>query len=146
MVAERPLKPTAVVTVGIVLRFFKAFRANLRLNVVTMTLLNAAEEIFHFFIVFFTIFICFATIAHVLFGNDIAEFSSIVQSLKTSFNTLMGDFGWYTDFSGNELSSEFLPSGIPQLFLLIWFFSYMVFVLLLLMNMLMATWLAFHQS
>ena len=117
----------------LVLKFFKAFAANLRLNVVTNTLVNSAADIFHFFIVFLTIFLCFAAIAHVLFGQDIEEFSSLSLCVKTSFATLMGDFGWYTDqpLDADFFGAHFLPSGTPRIFLAIWFSLYMVFVLLL---------------
>eukprot|EP00747_Dinoflagellata_sp_TGD_P067704 gnl/TRDRNA2_/TRDRNA2_155398_c3_seq2.p1 gnl/TRDRNA2_/TRDRNA2_155398_c3~~gnl/TRDRNA2_/TRDRNA2_155398_c3_seq2.p1 ORF type:complete len:499 (+),score=57.72 gnl/TRDRNA2_/TRDRNA2_155398_c3_seq2:45-1499(+) len=124
----------AFISAVTVMKFFKAFRANLRLNVVTMTLVDAAEDLFHLFIVVATVFGCFAIIGHVLFGCDIVEFATIGSSLKTSFSSLLGEIDWYIEW---EVAGNFLPSGIPTLFLTMWFFAFMILVLLVMLNMLL---------
>lgn len=125
----------AVNTMSIVAKFFKAFQANPRLQVVTKTLTSASTDIIHFFIVFGTIFLSFALIGHVLFGSDIVQFYTIGSSLNTGVTVLMGDFSWYVDLSD---SRDYLPSGTPRLLLTFWFIIYMFFVLLVLLNMLLA--------
>ena len=73
-------------------RFFKAFRANPRLAVVTNTLVKGGVDIAHFFIVFSVIFVSFSAMGAVLFGSRVELFRSIQRSLNTSFVVLMGDF------------------------------------------------------
>merc|ERR1719223_585821 len=67
----------ALNTISIVMKFFKAFTANKRLRVVTDTFRDALVDFVHFGIIFTTIFLPFITVGHVLFGNDLEEFSSM---------------------------------------------------------------------
>lgn len=122
-------------TLAILLKFFKAFQANPRLQLVTATMLKASSDIFHFSVVFLAVFLGFAVTGHILFGNDLAQFRSFGISLDTSFIVLMGDFGWYEEAANSDKA---MGSGIPFAVVLIWFWAYMVFVLLILINMLLA--------
>eukprot|EP00927_Polykrikos_kofoidii_P020188 TRINITY_DN19511_c0_g2_i1.p1 TRINITY_DN19511_c0_g2~~TRINITY_DN19511_c0_g2_i1.p1 ORF type:complete len:968 (+),score=107.73 TRINITY_DN19511_c0_g2_i1:111-2906(+) len=122
-------------TISIMVRFFKAFRANPRLAVVTNTLQGSATDIVHFCVVFVAVYIGFALVGHVLFGGDVIAFSSFGASLNTGFVVLMGEFSWYVEASR---SKEPVASGIPFAALVAWFVFYMVFVLLILLNMLLA--------
>lgn len=119
----------------ILANLFKAFQSNARLSVVTDTLKVAAEDIIHFMIVFMVIFISFALIAHILFGNDLQAFQSFGHSCTTSFDVLMGAFDWYVDFMENPAD---LGSGMPRFLVTGWFLLYNTSVLLVLLNMLMA--------
>jgi len=125
----------ALTTICIVVKFFKAFQANPRLQTVTMTLTCVATDVFHFFIVFITIFASFAVIGHVLFGSDITKFYTLAASFNTGFTVLMGEFDWYVELTE---SPDTLPSGMPRLLLIVWFVVYMFFVLLVMLNMLLA--------
>merc|ERR1740117_574672 len=87
----------AVTTIFIVLKFFKGFQANPRLQTVTMTLRCVAVDVFHFFIVFITIFASFAVIGHVLFGSDITKFYTLASAFNTGITVLMGEFDWYVE-------------------------------------------------
>eukprot|EP00927_Polykrikos_kofoidii_P020187 TRINITY_DN19511_c0_g1_i1.p1 TRINITY_DN19511_c0_g1~~TRINITY_DN19511_c0_g1_i1.p1 ORF type:complete len:941 (+),score=113.03 TRINITY_DN19511_c0_g1_i1:57-2825(+) len=122
-------------TISIMLKFFKAFRANPRLGVFTDTLRRASVDIFHFSVIFSAVYAGFALVGHILFGGDLVEFCSFEASLNTGFVVLMGEFGWYSQAS---LSMKPLGSGIPNVALVAWFVFYMVFVLLILLNMLLA--------
>jgi len=126
----------AVNTASIVARLFKGFQANPKLKVVMDTLNLAAPDMIHFMIVFLTLFLSFAVIAHVLFGGDLPVFYTTAMSLNTVFFVLMGEFSWFSELSMVE--SVFLPSGCPVIFVKIWFYTYMFFVLLVLLNMLLA--------
>lgn len=117
------------------MKFFKAFGANPRLKVVTDTLVAAAEDIVHFFVVFVTVLLTFVIIAHVLFGSDLEEFYTLASSLNTCFFVLMGDFGWYVELVTKTTS---LPSAMSIHVLHFWFWTYMFFMLLVLLNMLLA--------
>jgi len=121
--------------ISIVAKFFKAFQANPRLRLVTDTMVRASTDIAHFSIVFLALFLAFSVIGHIYFGSDLVQFSSFPRSINTAFIVLMGDFGWYVDVSDALVG---LGSGIPRSCLVIWFWSYMVCVLLILLNMLLA--------
>jgi len=119
----------------IMLKFFKAFQANPKLQLVTHTLTSAAGDIFHFLVVASTVFIGFSLIGHIVFGGDIVAFSSFPRSMNTAFTVLMGDFDWYSQESVSDVS---LASGVPYLLLSLWFWLFMVLNFLVLLNMLMA--------
>lgn len=71
-----------------------------------------------------------------LFGSDIILFSSLLSSLKASMSTLMGEFEWYVQMAGKK--SGYLISGMPMVFVHLWFVIYICFALLVLFNMLLA--------
>jgi len=120
---------------SILMKFFKAFQANPRLQVVTNTMVKAGSDIFHFSVVFFAVFLGFAVTGHIFFGNDLRQFRNIATSIDTCFIVLMGDFGWYELQAQSDVGPA---SGIPYALLAIWFWLYMVFVLMIMLNMLLA--------
>jgi len=121
--------------ISIMLKFFKAFQANPRLQLVTNTLVRAGSDIFHFSVVFLAVFLGFAVTGHILLGNDLVQFRSFSNSIDTCFIVLMGEFGWYDSVSHSDDS---LASGLPFGIVMIWFWGYMIFVLLIMINMLLA--------
>jgi len=121
--------------VSIIMKLFKAFGANARLQLVTNTLMKASEDLFHFGVVFGALFIGASLIGHILFGEDMEEFRSFGISINTSFESLLGDFDWYSD---RVISKLELGSGLPFWVVVVWFYVYMVFVVLVMMNMLLA--------
>lgn len=121
--------------VAIMMKFFKAFQANPRLQLVTNTLVKASTDIFHFSVVFLLVFLGFAVTGHILLGSDVAEFRSFGTSIDTAFVCLMGDFGWYAESSKSD---QPLGSGLPKSVMVLWFWLYMVFVVLIMINMLLA--------
>uniref|UniRef100_A0A7S0ATS6 Polycystin cation channel PKD1/PKD2 domain-containing protein n=1 Tax=Pyrodinium bahamense TaxID=73915 RepID=A0A7S0ATS6_9DINO len=129
---------------AIMAKFFKSFMSNPRLKVVTETLRKSFQDIVHFIMVFATIFLCFTVIGHVLFGSDIVQFSSVWASINTGMYTLMGEFTWYVELQ--DYPTNFLPSGMPYILVQIWFVCYMFFVLLVLLNMLLAIILGHYSD
>jgi hypothetical protein len=119
----------------IMMKFFKAFQANARLRVVTNTMSKAASDIVHFSVVFISVFLVFALTGHIFFGNDLKEFRDLPSSIDTCFITLMGGFEWYATASESD---QGLASGMPNGLLVAWFWLYMIFVLMILLNMLLA--------
>jgi hypothetical protein len=122
-------------TLGIMLKFFKAFQANARLQVATQTMLNAARDLSHFMIVFAAVFNAYVIVGHLLLCGDQIYFQTYSASFNTCFLALLGDFGWYTNFTEQI---EPLASGIWWAIPAIWFWSFMVFAFLILLNMLLA--------
>jgi hypothetical protein len=130
------LRISVAITAGfMVLKFFKGFEANPRLQIVRNTLVTVSTDVGHFAVVFVPIFACFAVIGHVLFGQDLNKFHTIGSSFNTGVAVLMGEFSWYTDLSDTP---SILPSGMPRVVLAIWFILYTAFVILVMLNMLLA--------
>lgn len=112
--------------IALVLRMFKAFDAQPRLALVTRTLSHAAVDIAHFGIVFAAIFLTYAVTSTALFGQDMAEFSTFGRSCHSCFRALMGD-------SDADAMNEV---GRPMAF--IWYWSFHILIVLILLNMLLA--------
>jgi len=127
----------AINTVCLVGKLFKGFQANARLALVTETLKMSAEDVFHFFIVFLAVSVSFAVIAHVLFGGDVLVFYTFASSMNACLFLLFGDFDWYVT-RGSRVTGDLLKSGIPWALLQIWLLMYIFFVMLVMLNMLLA--------
>lgn len=110
----------------IMMRFFKSFRANARLSVVTETLARAGIDGIHFFLVFIIIFLCFVLTAHILFGHSHEAFDSLWDSMHTCFLVLMVDFDLWR------------MMDINYYFAMLWFWLFEILVFLILFNMLLA--------
>merc|ERR1719162_2456750 len=78
----------------IMLRFFKAYRAQPRLAMVTSTLYSAGSDLFHFLIVFTTIFVSYALAGVLLFGRRLRSFHTPAMGITTCFNLVLGEFDW----------------------------------------------------
>jgi hypothetical protein len=64
-----------------------------RLGVVTRSLLLAGPDLLHFTIVAGIVFVGYAMMAHVIFGNVIEKFSTFRLSIDTCFEMLLGEIG-----------------------------------------------------
>eukprot|EP00929_Paragymnodinium_shiwhaense_P098005 TRINITY_DN59571_c0_g1_i1.p1 TRINITY_DN59571_c0_g1~~TRINITY_DN59571_c0_g1_i1.p1 ORF type:complete len:989 (-),score=220.50 TRINITY_DN59571_c0_g1_i1:124-3057(-) len=76
----------------IMLRLFKAFSAQPRLALVTDTLAKASSDLFHFSIIFLSIFMSFAVMGTIVFGRELPDFTTVSRTTVTLFNALMGEF------------------------------------------------------
>jgi hypothetical protein len=110
----------------IMCRLFKAFSAQPRLALVTRTLSTASVDVAHFGIVFFAIFFSYAVMGNALFGREVDGFSNIQRSINTCFLVLMGDF----DVESMQQVGRVMTG--------VWFWSFMILVLLIMLNMLLA--------
>jgi len=110
----------------LMLKFFKAFRANPRLNIVIMTIQVAAIDIIHFFIVFITIFLVFSMMAAIVFGPKIKEFHTQIRAFFYCWRILLGDF----DVEEME--------QVDYKFANLWFLGFQIMVMMILLNMLLA--------
>ncbi|CAD7940651.1 unnamed protein product [Amoebophrya sp. A120] len=116
----------------IMLRFFKGFRANPRLEVVTRTIVDGSSDIAHFFVVFMTIFLAFMATAQTLFGSRIRAFSDLASSLNTGFAILLGDF----DFQ--ELIGQDGATALDFACGTLWFWLFQWSVTIIMFNILLA--------
>lgn len=110
----------------VVFRLFKAFHAQPRLALVTMTMQGSAMDLLHFLFVCILVFIGFVTSGVVLFGREVAELSSMWRGTIYCFRLLLGDI----DFDGLKQAGR-VRAGI-------WLMSFMIGYTLLLLNMLLA--------
>mmetsp|Transcript_31619 Transcript_31619/g.69236 ORF Transcript_31619/g.69236 Transcript_31619/m.69236 type:complete len:1071 (-) Transcript_31619:108-3320(-) len=108
-------------------KFFRAFRANPRLNVVIRTIIVARSDFAHFGIVFSVIFMMFASMGWVFWGKDMRVFSTLPRSMMACWRILMG-----ADFV-DEME---LAGGTSMAWL--WVFSFQLLVLVVLMHLLLA--------
>mmetsp|Transcript_13852 Transcript_13852/g.25437 ORF Transcript_13852/g.25437 Transcript_13852/m.25437 type:complete len:928 (-) Transcript_13852:22-2805(-) len=113
-------------TLMIVMKFFEAFSGSPRLAIMAETLKRAFVDLFHFCIVFGTIFITFALGGYVLFGQQLEEWASFDRAITTSFRALVGDFSY---------NAMFLVSPINAT---VWFWTFMLLNFLIMLNMLLA--------
>eukprot|EP00931_Biecheleriopsis_adriatica_P102092 TRINITY_DN77115_c0_g1_i1.p1 TRINITY_DN77115_c0_g1~~TRINITY_DN77115_c0_g1_i1.p1 ORF type:complete len:793 (-),score=134.64 TRINITY_DN77115_c0_g1_i1:66-2363(-) len=113
--------------VAIMLRLFKAFSKQARLAVVVRTMEHSAGDLAHFAIVFSSIFFTYAFMGVALFGRACQEFATFPLASLSLFSFLMGDF---------ELDDMLQRVGRPIGF--IYFSSYMLTAVMLLLNMLIA--------
>lgn len=110
----------------IALRLFKAFGSQPRLAVVTQTLKKAWVDLFHFGIIFVSVFFTYTVAAVVLFGREVHSFTTLFRAMITCFRAMFGDFDW----------DELRLVGRSDAFL--WFLPFMVIIVLVLLNMLIA--------
>lgn len=111
------------------LAFFKAFRANPRLRVVTDTIVMAKQEFVHFLVVFASIFFVFVLSGYILFGNQVKQFRSAGVTIDTCAMMMLG---FVLDDIRGPMQDAFPVLGVMW----IWFF-YIVLAILL-FNMILA--------
>jgi hypothetical protein len=131
----------------VILKFFKSYRANPLLNVVALTFTNAVIDITHFIFVFIVNVLSFAFIGYALFGVDIPEFSTKWGAVETCLSTIFGEFDWYIQAVRMQTFKRHdFDSGLPRLVLSAWFTIYLMFCLLVLLNMLLGVILDSHAA
>lgn len=123
-IALRLVATFAVFLLG--LRVLKRFRFHPRLSLLTRTMGHALHQFVSFFVVFIVVFMTFAVSGTVLFGDRVAEFSSLSIATESCVNMLFGNFDTDT------ISDMYSPVGM------IYYWVYMIIVSLVLLNMMLA--------
>lgn len=118
--------PLCLYPMIVMLRLFKSFAAQPRLAVVTATLTTAGQDMVHFFIVFTSVYICMAVNGVLLFGQDLEDFSTFDRSFHTCFRAMFGDWDW-------DAMQE-----VGRILAGIWFWIFMLVMVVILLNMLLA--------
>jgi len=109
-----------------ILRLFKSFAAQPRLAIVTATLARSSQDMLHFLIVFFSVYVCMAVNGVLLFGQDLQVFSTFPRALHTCFRMLSGDWEWDT------------MKEIGFLNAMLWFWLFLLLMVLILLNIMVA--------
>merc|ERR1719316_448032 len=99
-----------------------------------MTLKEAAFDLSHFLIVFMIIFFNYALGGHLLFGGGLQQWSKLDLAVGSTFRALVGDFAFEEMQTVAPLSS------------LLWFWTFMLLVGLVMLNMLLALVLDVYSS
>lgn len=111
---------------AVMARLFKSFAAQGRLAVVTRTLADAAVDIYHFFIVFFSVYLCMAVNAVLIFGQDIEDYAELPRAVMTVFRAMFGDWDWSAMQEGTLWMSA------------MWFWIFVLVMMVILLNFLLA--------
>jgi len=114
-------------TLFLMFRFFLAFKAQPRLALVTNTLQSSSIDLLHFFAFFTPTFVAYVISGSLLFGRRLEDFSTIRASIGTCFRILIEN-----EFEWDLLSEEhFMTTAI-------WTWSYLLIVVYLMLNMVLA--------
>merc|ERR1719321_1754597 len=100
-------------------RFFKAFRGQPWLAVLSSTFAKCCIEVFYFFIIFVAIFSNFVITGFLLFNSQIAEWSTLSKSINECFEILMGEFEFTEMYNVHPFAAS------------LWFWAFMILVLLI---------------
>lgn len=118
----------------VVLRFFEAASMQPRLAIVTQTLLVASTDIIHFGMVFACVFLIYAVAGMIFFGQETPEFANFGRTTTSLFRILLGDFEW-----DHMMQIGRQPAAA-------WFWTFSVFVNLIMLNMLLAIIMDVHTQ
>eukprot|EP00004_Rigifila_ramosa_P026068 TRINITY_DN7973_c0_g1_i1.p1 TRINITY_DN7973_c0_g1~~TRINITY_DN7973_c0_g1_i1.p1 ORF type:complete len:1397 (+),score=245.71 TRINITY_DN7973_c0_g1_i1:478-4191(+) len=118
------------------LRLLKLLHFQPAMGVLTRTLAAAANELLHFAVLFAIVFLGYAFIGNLAFGENILEFRNFTSSLNTCFLILLGQLD-----VNNQLGR--LPTAFPAI---IWFWSFLFFVYFILVNVLLGIIVASYNQ
>merc|ERR1719199_2277029 len=110
----------------VMLRLFKSFKAQPRLALVTATMSKASQDMFHFFIVFLSVYVCMMVNSVLFFGQDVQEFGSVARAIHSCFRAMFGDWDWDAMKEIGFVKAQ------------TWFLGFQFIMVLILLNMLLA--------
>lgn len=112
----------------------QSFAQQPRLAVLLQTLYLAGQDILHFLLIFLVVFFNFVVGGHILFGTKLKAWSTLLRSVSTTFQALMGTF----DFAAMH--------RIAPISATCWFWMFIVTMTLLLFNLLIAIMLEHYNT
>lgn len=74
------------------LKFMKLLRFNKRMAMLASTLRYAAGPLASFLVMFMVLFMAFVLASYIIFGNDLADFSSFANSMATLFSAMLSKY------------------------------------------------------
>jgi len=110
----------------VVSRFLKVFSYQPRLALVTSTLAQASTDIIHFGVVFMVVFAVYTVSGMMLFGQELESFAGLDRATSSVFQMLLGEFDYQEMVQVGRLDTT------------IWFVSFMLLVVNVMLNMLLA--------
>jgi len=110
-------------TVILMARFFKGFRGQPRIALISKTLALASVDLVHYYIILATVFVNFSLGGYVLFGAQTYAWSTLHNAANSAFAMTFGKVDY-------ESLHQVAPVSAA-----IWFWSYIVIVVFILFNM-----------
>mmetsp|Transcript_58253 Transcript_58253/g.109755 ORF Transcript_58253/g.109755 Transcript_58253/m.109755 type:complete len:786 (-) Transcript_58253:116-2473(-) len=110
----------------LLMRFFQGFRGQPRIMQITSTITSAFADLTHFGLILVVVFVNFALAGYVLFGPEIPEWSRVNKALQTTLAVPFGRLDYET------------MHNIAPFTALTWLFSFIVTIVFILLNMLLA--------
>jgi len=108
------------------IKVFKYISFNKTMTQLQNTLASCAKDIAGFAVMFFIIFLAYAQWGYLIFGTQVADFSTYVDSIFTLFRIILGDFNFKEIEDANRILGP------------IFFITYVFFVFFVLINMFLA--------
>lgn len=113
--------------VGLMFRFFVSFGTQPRLAVVLNTMINVTTDLIHFIIILVPIFFTYVISGTLLFGRRVESFSTIQGAIGVCYRIIIE-----SEYEWEAMSQEYYWAAA------IWAWSYLMMVVMLFMNMLLA--------
>ncbi|XP_072534568.1 polycystin-2 isoform X2 [Salminus brasiliensis] len=107
-------------------KLFKFINFNKTMSQLSTTMSRCAKDLLGFAIMFFIVFLAYAQLAYLVFGNQLNDFSTFQACIFTQFRIILGDF----DFSEIEETNRVLGP--------IYFTTFVFFMFMILLNMFLA--------
>jgi hypothetical protein len=112
-------------------RFLKGFLGQQKLAMIQFAMWRSAIDVVHFQMIFLVVFGSYVTGGHILFGPKLEDWSSVSRASSTTLRMLLGTFAF-------DEMYDFAPISAT-----IWFWSFLLFMVFLLLNLLAAI-LCYH--
>ena len=109
-----------------VFRLFKYYEFQDRLNILTRTFSEAWTDLYHFLIMFIIIFVGYAFLSHVIWGPHVYTYSTFAFAIQAQWEMLLGNYDY-----------QALHKVAPD-FAAILFWTYIFFVAIVCLNVLLA--------
>lgn len=110
----------------LLVRFFQGFRGQPRIMQITSTVASAFADLCHFGLILVVVFVNFALAGYVLFGPEVAEWSRVQKALQSTLSVAFGRLNYHA------------IHNIAPYTAVVWLFSFIVSIVFILMNMLLA--------
>ncbi|XP_069958832.1 polycystin-2 isoform X1 [Cherax quadricarinatus] len=107
-------------------KLFKYISFNKTMTQLFTTLSKCAKDVAGFTIMFFIVFFAYCQLGYLLFGTQVEDFSTFLNSVFTLLRTILGDFNFHDIEAANRILGP------------IFFISYVFFVFFVLLNMFLA--------
>ncbi|XP_072334894.1 polycystin-2-like protein 1 [Scyliorhinus torazame] len=108
------------------IKIFKYISFNKTMTQLSSTLARCAKDILGFAVMFFIVFFAYAQLGYLLFGTQVANFSTFLKCIFTQFRIILGDFNYDEIDNANRILGP------------IYFVTYVFFVFFVLLNMFLA--------
>ncbi|XP_066291033.1 polycystin-1-like protein 2 [Branchiostoma lanceolatum] len=102
-----------------IVKFLTLLRFNGRMAMLTYVIRRATNELVHFTVIFFVIFLAYCQVTYLLLGTTLAGFGTFQASLEMMFAILLGDVDLSWVLKASPLSCVFLLTFILALVLVI---------------------------